>query len=258
MYANERIDFAVQHGLVTQEAFEDLLNALGTMRLEKVIQYGESRYEEKDEEINRLMIFSDIHRKYIRLKQVLMAKEGGGEPLYDTLMDMASYALMGLQLLGLRKPVKSPYFIEQVAICAKNPEKLKEALKLIGVNEWAEDHVTTEGFVWDRLHRTEANLNFNYQLGPFEFELLHYGREDDNWLGAQQSGLSHLGLHVPDIDEAVAPLIEAGYTIAQDVKTIRHTNPAIKDSRRYRYVIMDTVREFGFYLKLIQRLEVTS
>ncbi len=51
--------------------YEEILRDLSEQRLEKVRQYGESRYEEEDEEFNLWMCFSDIHRKFIRLKQLM-------------------------------------------------------------------------------------------------------------------------------------------------------------------------------------------
>jgi hypothetical protein len=265
----ERLLAAREAGLGTQWEFERLVDEAATIRLNKVKRYGEDRYSPRHSpEFNRMMSFSDIYRKYIRVENMMMAglteDPDTGESLRDTLIDMSNYALMAVQVLALpapkEKPTPSPYFIEQVALACKNPDKLKHALRVIGLTEWATDEVVTRGRVFGGdVVETPATLNFNYQLGNFEFELLTYHNEDDNWLGRheQEAGLSHMGLHVPDIDAAVALLVEAGYKIAQEVRTISHTNPHIKDSRRYRYMILDTREHFGFDLKLIQRLPLS-
>ncbi|MFA5604162.1 MAG: hypothetical protein WDA12_04880 [Bacilli bacterium] len=266
----QRLLLASKLGITTQAEYEEIVEGMASLRLEKVKLYGESRYELNDAMLDRKLCFSDIHRKYIRIKTAMVdeSSDSVGEEtrdsLLDSLLDMANYSLMAIQVLKLKekkKPKRSPYFIEQVAICSKNPEALKEALKLIGLTEWAKDRVITEGEVWPGTDGsysgpTPAVLNFNYQLGPFEFEILSYDNEHDNWLGqvGQESGMSHLGLHVPSIEEAKRPLVEAGYQVAQEVRTISHTNPHIKDSRRYKYCIMDTLDQFGFYLKLIERV----
>lgn len=265
---DERLYAAEDAGVHTQEAFERLVDEAATIRVNKVARYGEDRYDRRhDVHFNRSMCFSDIYRKYIRVEQMLLRgmvdDPETGESLRDTLLDLSNYALMAVQVLRLEvpvekeKPAPSPYFIEQVAIATKNPGALKQALRLIGLTEWATDQVVTDGEVFHRaVTGTKAELNFNYQLGPFEFELLTYENDHDNWLGehGQYTGLSHLGLHVPDIDTACAKLLAAGYRVAQEVRTISHTNPHIKDSRRYRYMILDTREQFGFDLKLIQRI----
>jgi len=145
--------------------------------------------------------------------------------------------------------------IEQVAIYSENPDKLIEALSELGFDEWQEDHVVAKGEVFGEPVVSEATLNFNYQIGPFEFEILKYDA-GDNWIERhkQKSGMSHLGLHVDDVEPYIEKMAKLGYGIAQQVETQSHSNPNIKGKRKYKYVIFDTREAIGFDLKVIQRI----
>lgn len=150
--------------------------------------------------------------------------------------------------------------IDQIAITHPDPESVIEALSALGFDEWSRDTVTATGKVFDfpEIDNIKANLYFNYQLIPgIEFEILHYLNEP-NWveLNGQKYGMTHMGFHTDDMDKVKAIMKKAGHTIAQEVKTTCHTNPAIKDTRRYHYVIFNTRFHLGFDLKAIQRLEI--
>lgn len=105
----------------------------------------------------------------------------------------------------------------------------------------------------------EANLSFNYGLVTGnEFEVLDY-TTGINWMESfdRQNSVSHLGMHCSA--EELAKWREffsaRNIQVAQEVVTQSHTNPAIKDSRRYNYVIFDTKAVLGVDLKFIVRLE---
>lgn len=265
----ERMAKADKLGLKHHEGYEDVLAEAAALRLEKAHTYGESRYEEEDQDFNMGGVYWDVHRKYIRLRQLFrlgwrtVAKRPDG--LRDALLDMANYCLMGVQLIDsyLGRTTFSPFKVEQIALHVPNPDHFKEALRLIGLTDWSEDHVWARGEVYGVPTVNQANLNFNYQLGPFELELIKY-EEGNNWLsmrgtGIHRPGLSHLGLHIApdrDMDKIIADFRKLGIDIAQQVTTDSHTNPAIRDQRRYRYVIFNTLDRFGFDLKLIQRLNM--
>lgn len=145
--------------------------------------------------------------------------------------------------------------IEQVAIYSKQPEKLIKALEILGCDEWHHDHVVANGKVNGAEARNEADLAFNYQLGDFEFEILNY-TSGDNWHKDKDKTkpfLSHLGVHVGDVEEMKEKFGKLGLKIVQEVETESHTNEVIKGKRKYNYVIFDTHELFGFDLKLIQR-----
>lgn len=155
------------------------------------------------------------------------------------------------------------FFIEQIAIAPSDPAKAKELLDAIRATQdaWAEDHVTATGTVLGTGATNEANLSFCYDMGPkekLEFEVLEY-TEGRNWLGKHVGGcsvLSHLGMHCSAKDLVAWKMFFAkrNIRIAQEVRTISHTNPNIKHSRRYQYVIFDTFEILGVDLKFIVRL----
>lgn len=159
--------------------------------------------------------------------------------------------------------------IEQIAIGSKNSEQVvKNLSEVLGLSDWSKDTVTVDGLVNEKkCFGTVADLNFNYELGPFEFEILQY-KEGDNWhnnlyennIAEFQNFLSHLGLHIDDPKEflSVKRRLSLFFPIVQDVVTKSHTNEAIKDSRRYRYIIFDSRDEIGFDLKIIQRLDLNG
>lgn len=152
--------------------------------------------------------------------------------------------------------------IEQIAIGTYDPSALIEALSALGIDEWVHDEVEAAGFVHGQPASNKAELHFNYQLG-FELEVLkyHHGLNWHQWL--TQNGkhspnfLSHLGFHVTreEMESIEAKMLGLGFTKAQEVKTTSHTNPAIRDTRRYHYIVFNSRRRLGFDLKLIRRME---
>jgi len=61
----DRIDKAIKLGLKTQEGYENVLEEMAEIRLKKVYQYGEDRYERGDIKFDMIMCYSDVYRKYI-------------------------------------------------------------------------------------------------------------------------------------------------------------------------------------------------
>lgn len=156
------------------------------------------------------------------------------------------------------------FFIEQIAINPIDPIAAKKLLSEIGAAEWAEDHVKASGYVFGLPGLNEANLSFNYSLGrrdgaQLEFEILEY-TTGENWMQRRPHSVSHLGMHCTA--EALQKwrdfFHQRGIGVAQEVVTDSHTNPVIKDSRRYNYVIFDTAAILGVDLKFIVRLPVST
>jgi len=147
---------------------------------------------------------------------------------------------------------------DQLAIVVDD-YNLARALTRIG--DWVQDTVRTEGWALQRNGQmewvqNEANLMFNYDMWPMEYEVLHYV-EGWNWhmlRDARTPYLSHYGIHIEGDDEVV--LASRRWRVLQESFTYSHTNPAIKDSRRYRYIIFDSRDDLGAELKLIQRLTI--
>ena len=267
------------------DGFNAVTTEMAYVHQEKIEEYGISRYREAGETETPIMLFSDIHRKYIRLREQLLTRRlGGQEPDWASVrrgcVDLANYGVMGVQLADLiqsngrqpenwerlrpkpsPEPVPPPpatFPLEQIALVGRTGTV--DMLKMLGATEWHLDTVTTRGIVYwesDKVIEQQALLAFNYQLIPGkELEVIRYIR-GDNFLSSSGTlgGMSHLGLHVDDIDRATQILRDCmgDVSIAQDAVTIRHTNPHIKDTRRYRYRIFDTRNELGFFLKFIQR-----
>jgi hypothetical protein len=156
------------------------------------------------------------------------------------------------------------FFIEQIAICPSNPRAAKELLEAIGAESWAEDTVVAEGTVYREPAGNIANLSFNYDLGPvdskLEFEVLHY-TDGVAWTQDEDrvNSVSHLGMHCTAAELVLwrGFFAKRGIKVAQEVLTAVHTNPAIKDSRRYHYVIFDTKDILGVDLKFIVRRDIS-
>lgn len=173
-------------------------------------------------------------------------------------------ALKGMAALKAQPaPVSGPR-IDQVAFASNTPERLRQKLgRIFDLTEWSEDEVSADGFVRGNAASNKADLAFNYELlkPGMEFEVLHY-TEGKNWLGDGRNVvnpfLSHLGIHVDDFEPYQTRLLTEGYSVVQQVKTASHTNPAIKDSRRYHYMIFETRFDLGFDIKLIKRLPVPT
>ncbi len=154
--------------------------------------------------------------------------------------------------------------LEQIAFGAENPEKLMAQLTFLGCKTWIHDKVKAAGTVFGLPAENVANLYYNYDLG-FELEILKY-ESGANWHQRRPNTpifLSHIGMHVQDdeagfieIDNAVADMVSKGIGVAQVVKTISHSNPAIKDIRRYEYVVFDSAAKLGFDVKLIRRINL--
>jgi len=255
-----------------QEDFENLLEEVARTRTRKVGQYGPDLQLIDNWPEASLMGYANIGRKWRRLKRLMWGvvfeekrdldlEEKKG--LRGALLDMASYCLYAVQMMDKLNPIPiskpgSKFPVDQVAIYSPNPEKLLNLLRDLGCDEWFHDRVHAHGEVFESESGNVADLAFNYQLIPgVEFEVLHY-REGDNWIEANGvdhiNGLSHLGVHVEDLDGAVRFMEARGFKIAQEVKTESHTNPHIANSRRYEYVIFDSREHLGFDLKLIKRL----
>lgn len=158
--------------------------------------------------------------------------------------------------------------IEQIALCPTNPTKARKLLEDLGLTEWFVDNVHATGVVRGAIGENHALLQFNYQAGngsdaaagkPLELEVLHY-TNGNNWMTKNPNSVSHLGMHCSDeeLEQFRAYFYHEGIGIAQEVKTLAHTNPAIKDTRRYQYAIFDTKDILGVDLKFIVRKEYPS
>lgn len=165
------------------------------------------------------------------------------------------------------------FFIEQIALCPRDPAAAKDLLAALGLSDWVEDTVRARGVTFGLPSESVANLSFNYgatrgvtsydpvertadaaPAKPLEVEVLHYA-SGANWMQAHPPSVSHLGMHVSadELHGFSQILINRGHRVAQQVRTQSHTNPAIAGKRFYDYVIFDTRDALGVDLKFIVR-----
>lgn len=157
------------------------------------------------------------------------------------------------------------FFIEQIALCPRDPERAVQFLKDVGLKDWVQDHVVAGGKVFGAPCKNEADLAFNYQSTrpdgkPLELEVLHY-TSGFNWMAGRPPMVSHLGMHctAEELEEFRRKFTEAEIRVAQEVFTESHTNPYLLEvKRKYQYVIFDTREILGVDLKFIVRRENAS
>lgn len=148
--------------------------------------------------------------------------------------------------------------IEQLAF-KLNPHCHALALQFLadcGITDWVEDTVHARGIVMGSQGENTANLRFNYSaFAGKELEVLEY-TEGANWLQDFDGAIvSHIGMHVQEfaLQHWFALMARYGIAVIQEVFTESHTNPAIKDERRYHYVIFNTRGLIGTDMKFIVR-----
>lgn len=151
--------------------------------------------------------------------------------------------------------------IEQVAICPLDPQRAIALLEDMEAVNWTSDTVKAHGSVHGREEeRSIGFLNFNYELlkNAREFEVLHYDAESNNWMRARAPRVSHLGMHCSEeeLDRWKEFFRTRGILIAQELWTDSHTNPMIRDKRKYHYCIFDTYDILSVDLKFIVREEL--
>lgn len=131
-------------------------------------------------------------------------------------------------------------------------------LEDMGIEEWVRDTVIAKGQCATLGTINEANLAFNYTaISGKELEVLEY-TVGANWMQGKAPTVSHLGMHCTEEElKRWRPFFsERNIQVAQEVNTMAHTNEAIKDSRRYNYVIFDTRAILGTDIKFIVRKPV--
>lgn len=157
--------------------------------------------------------------------------------------------------------------IEQIAICPNNTEHAMELLFDLGAENWTVDKNCAVGNVFGYQADLKAELQFNYDICEGkEFEVLSYDRvrgSSMDWLlfnNGNASTVSHFGMHVTaeEMKEWRKFFNDRGIQVAQEVVTTEHSNPAIKDSRRYNYIIYNTRSTLGVDLKFIIRKDLPN
>jgi hypothetical protein len=98
----DRIKRAEANSLKTQRVYEGIIDEMANIRLNKVMDYGEDRYKIDDLDFDMAMCYSDIWRKFIRIKNLIVNKVkilNVQESIEDTLLDLANYCIMAVQIL---------------------------------------------------------------------------------------------------------------------------------------------------------------
>lgn len=156
--------------------------------------------------------------------------------------------------------------IQQIALCPKDPTRARRLLEDLGLEDWLFDNVHATGVVRGAMAENHAHLQFNYQAGTgadeaagksLELEILNYPN-GHNWMEKNGPSVSHIGMHCTseELEQFREYFAYNGIGVAQEVQTLAHTNPAIKDSRRYQYAIFDTKDILGVDLKFIVRRDI--
>lgn len=146
---------------------------------------------------------------------------------------------------------------DQIAMHDARGLPLKKLFLELGAESWADDTVTSIGVICDP-HSGEyvqieniAQLSFNYDIFPAEFELIHY-LEGYNFLRFINYGaLSHFGTHVVDIDHWREYMKIRDFKLVQEVVTQQHTSEKVDKHYHYAIYYHQNVRA---HWKLIQRV----
>ena len=143
-------------------------------------------------------------------------------------------------------------------------------LSKLGNGEWSHDAATLVGEAWDatagmyKESRIQGLMSFNYtMLGGRELEVLSYEGESHHSLaGTDLSNpngfISHMSTHVDDADVAgaewAAKFEDQGVRVVHRFETFNHVNPAIREKKRFKEVVLGTRHVLGYDLKFIERL----
>jgi hypothetical protein len=99
-----RLHAAELKGLKTQKEYERVLADAAYLRMHKVTQYGEERYDDPDIEVQLWMTYCDVWRKFSRLrmliKNVIHNKDVVSlNKLRSDYQDLLNYGAMGVQII---------------------------------------------------------------------------------------------------------------------------------------------------------------
>jgi SpoVK/Ycf46/Vps4 family AAA+-type ATPase len=105
----KRLTKADDNKMYTQHQYEMILSEAAELRMSKVLQYGEERYDEPDVDVQLWMTFCDVWRKFSRLRQLIRIiidenradnyRLECAEKLRDDYLDMLNYGAMGVQII---------------------------------------------------------------------------------------------------------------------------------------------------------------
>ncbi len=149
------------------------------------------------------------------------------------------------------------FTFDQIAVVDDKDERVFEKYKQLCFSDWSQDFVTSKGVLRGidgyKIIENTAFLRFNYTaFRPLEFEILRY-TDGPNFLAHRPVGaISHMGVHVPLIEDYRAFLGIRGWMLIQEVVTQSHTSKAV-EGKRYHYAIYSHPSS-RYNLKLIERI----
>jgi len=99
-----RLKKAKKLGIITQQQYEQILSEGADLRLSKVADYGEERYDEEDWDVQLWMTYCDVWRKFSRIRQLIRnilenRDLESAKKLRDDYLDLLNYGAMGVQIM---------------------------------------------------------------------------------------------------------------------------------------------------------------
>jgi len=151
----------------------------------------------------------------------------------------------------------------QLSICYENERDLEVAKFMytsMGYGNWVKDTATMSCVLADGTETAYgALMYFNYEfMGGLELEIMcNYGFRLTGRGPSVPGGhyLSHMSVHVDDVDEQVQRIGKAmNMNPAIRFTTGDHTNPAIAGKKHFKEAVFATYPMYGFDIKLIERV----
>jgi hypothetical protein len=151
----------------------------------------------------------------------------------------------------------------QVAMYTNYMERAVMEYTALGYKDWIYDKAVLTGYLWSGNKwleaETQAHMAFNYQIMPMELEFLTYiGGAHRHLERSQLSAvpfISHMSVHVEDllVTKAIMERVH-GMTPYHLFVTSNHSNPMVRNKKRFVECIYDTRGKLGYDIKLIQRI----
>jgi hypothetical protein len=152
----------------------------------------------------------------------------------------------------------------QVAMFTTDIDGAVGALSDLGFDNWSWDEAVLRGQrllnnQWQDVV-TKARMAFNYDIMPLELEFLEYDsksehRHRDRMRLEAVPFISHMSVHVKSVVQTMRRMRSGWDLIPYHLFiTEQHTNPAVKDKKRFVECIYDTRANLGYDIKCIERL----
>jgi hypothetical protein len=146
---------------------------------------------------------------------------------------------------------------DQIAMVVEKgaAERLKVGLfESMGADKWIVDEVVGNGEMVSKGGKfkeiqNKLRLHFNYQMGPYEFEILEILEGASFQTKLIKPGISHFGWHVDSAEKKSELMLGLGFEYLGSIKTLKHTS-----AQNYYYYTFWSHYAMGIMVKLIERL----